>query len=212
MRPARRHRSKLLIVIGVIASICVAVVVTKPRATSRSPHKSVRLAAAPAAPRATAPTSAQLHAAAAVFGVFNHSRKAGDSLPAGSAYADGVSRRIGSSSDLLRAWAVSTNDQVCVTLHAPKGPAGPAACNTVAELRNPNQLLVDVSTSSDSSSEVIAGVAPTGVSSIKIEFSDGTSATVPVVNNGFTYTASKSQKIGELTWSDAGVTNIEKAR
>lgn len=215
MNRSRPRRAVVLTTSAAVALVCLTAALVVPGLSSRSsPQNKVELAAAAAPPEVSTPTAAELHAASTVFGVFNRTADATDSLPAGSAYVGGVSRRIGNSSGPLEAWAVSSGDQVCVTVHASSGPAsgGPAACNTVAELRKPDQLLVDVSTTPASSSlEVVAGVAPQGVSTVTIDFQDGTSATVPVVDDGFTYTTTDSETISSFSWSASGVANLEKA-
>lgn len=213
MSRSSRRRATVLMAMAAIASISAAVRLANPASSSRdSARKRLELAAAPAPPEVSTPTSAELRAAATVFGVFNRPTRAADSLPAGSAYAGGASRRIGSSSGPLQAWAITSGNQVCVTVYASSGPAtgGPAACNTVATLNTSDQLLVDVSTTpATSSSEVIAGLAPDGVSNVTIDFQDGMSAAVPVVNNGFTYTTTDTKPISDFSWSRGGVANRE---
>lgn len=175
-------------------------------------HEQTRLASASAAPLVTAPSSSELAAATTVFGVFSSPSGTGAALPTSSAYSGGVSRQVGSISAPFQAWAVSEGDEVCVTMDG-QGPAssgGPAACNTVAELSQPDQLLVDVSGApSTSSSQVVAGLAPNGVSTVTIRFQDGTSTNVPVTNNGFTYTANSSNPISGFSWTVNGVVNTE---
>lgn len=212
MRRRSWRRASIVITIVALASIwlVVALAGTGPSSESSGP-KTFNLAATPAPPEVSAPTSAQLQAAASVFHVFNRASQAVDSPPSGSAYASGVSRRAGTSSGALQAWAVSTGNQVCVTVYTATGAAsGPAACNTVVALNSSDQLLVDVSTTpATSSSEVIAGLAPDGVSNVTIDFQDGTSAVVPVVDNGFTYTTTDTKTISDFSWSRGGVANRE---
>jgi hypothetical protein len=212
---SRVSRIRMAIVIaGAIASVCVVVALAEPGSSSRGgAQKKLELVAAPTPPEVSAPTSAQLGAAATLFGVFNRPKSTADSLPTGSAYAGGVARRIGPGSGPLEAWAVSAGDRVCVTAYAESGPArgGPAACDTVAALNGPDALLVDVTTTpATSSDEVIVGVVPQGVSKVTINFQDGTSAVVPVINNGFTYTSTDAKQIHDFTWSARGVAHVEE--
>lgn len=137
-------------------------------------------------------------AAASLFGVFSQSATPADALPSQSAYAGGASRRIGPDAGSISAWAVSTGDQMCITLSASSGvgEGGPAACNSVSELSAPNQLLVLGASSGSSTSsasqvpqvqapQVLVGLVPDGASSVEVDFTDGSSTVAPVSNNGF---------------------------
>lgn len=207
-----RRRWRLGVAVG---AVCVAAAVvatsesTRPTAAGRTGH--VALSSAPTPPPVLAPSGARVNAAAQMFKVFDKPARAADSLPKGSAYADGVSRRIGNEARTFSAWAVVTADQVCVTVNASSGAAsgGPAACNTTAELSKPDQLLTLQAQSSDSTYQAIAGIAPQGVSSVTIYFSDGSSTLVPVVNNGFTDSAPDTKTVTKYSWLNNGIANAE---
>lgn len=104
---------------------------------------------------------------------------------------------------------------MCVTLGASSGvgSGGPAACNSVSELRLPNQLRVLTASSGTSAStsqafQVVAGIVPNGASSVEVDFSDGSSAIAPVTNNGFLLTTN-GRTPGTYKWSINGTTFTE---
>lgn len=153
--------------------------------------------------------------AAAVFAVFGTRPTAGDSLPAASAYANGVARQIGIPSAQLSAWAVLKDGQVCVTVSGSGAAAGgPAACNSLSTLAEPGQLLTLEAGEGPAGSsaaaqtavyQVVAGLVPNGVTSVGVHYSDGSSASVPVTNNGFAMlTGGKTPT--EFIWSSSGGT------
>lgn len=198
--------------VGLALVAAVALVVVSAGSSAHHRRASLRLAAAAAAPVVTAPTAAQTSSAAATFGVFGQQAQAADSLPAESAYKVGTARRVGPSSGAVAAWAVVTGEQVCVTVNAGTGPAagGPAACNSPTELAQPNQLLILDAGSSDSSSHVIAGLVPDGVSSVTIDLGSAAPVSVPVTSNGFTYTTPAGELPSGYSWTANGKTSTEK--
>lgn len=210
---AIRRRAAVGGLIG--AALVVTLVLVVGSAGSSANHRrslGFNLAAAPAAPAVTAPTAAQTSSAATTFGVFGQQAQAADSLPADSVYKVGTARRIGSPSASVAAWGVVTGEQVCVTVNAATGPAagGPAACNSPAQLTQPNQLLILDASSSDSSSHVIAGLVPDGVSSVTIDLGGAAPVSVPVASNGFTYTTLAGELPSGYSWTANGTTSTEK--
>ena len=155
--------------------------------------------------------------AVSLFGVFARAASPEDALPSQSAYAGGISRRIGPATDPISAWAVSTGDQMCVTLNASAGvgEGGPAACDTLSNLAAPNQLLVlgassKAATSSPSTApQVLVGLVPNGASTVAITFTDGSSLMAPVTDNGFLiHTAGRTP--AAFQWSIGGTSYTEK--
>jgi hypothetical protein len=141
--------------------------------------------------RARAQDPAQL-TAASMFAVFAKAPTPADALAATSAYSHYQSRRIAADDGAISVFGVDEGGQVCVTLSASSGVAagGPAACNSVSELSQPNQLLVLGASSQTTSTtnpapQVLAGLVPNGVSNVEVDFTDGSSVDAPVTNNGF---------------------------
>jgi hypothetical protein len=207
-------------VIALIAVVaCGALILTLAASGNRAAHLKVpRLTrvAEPAPPAIEVPTTADTANASGTFSVLSHAATPRDSLPATSPYVGGAARLVGpasgagqASTSAPSAWLVVTHEQVCITL-----ASGAAACNSLAELQKPNQLLSVSSTAtrpgSQPSPTVIAGIAPTGVDSVTIHFQDGSAAVAPVTNDGFVYTTSRSQSVPTgYTWSANGVPSAE---
>lgn len=147
------------------------------------------LAVVSAAPSARATDASYAHAqAAAHFSVFAQPAAAGDALPAGSAYSGGTSRRIAGRARSFSAWAILRGSHLCVTVDAGSGPAagGPTACNSVRQLTRPGQILIlAAGTGSGTAPQILAGLIPDGVSSVMISYANGSTAAVPVHDNGF---------------------------
>lgn len=148
---------------------------------------------------------------ASLFAVFGRSATSADALPSSSAYAPYQSRRIGPMDGTISVFGVDEGGgQVCVTLSASSGvgAGGPAACNSISELSQPNQLLVLAASSgtvatTDPTPAVVAGLVPDGASSVEVDFTDGSSAIAPVVNNGFVLTTDGRTPSG-FKWSING--------
>jgi hypothetical protein len=212
--PAVRHRVIGLALALVLAALAVVAIHDGYRSSQSASPSRVKLASEPTVPQVAAPSAAQVQTAAAQFAVFGQAATAGDALPTQSAYSAGVPRRIGPSSSSVAVWGVVTAGQICVTVNATTGPAagGPAACNTPAELAEPNQLLATIASSSGSGSQVIAGIAPNGVSGVTINFSDGSSVIAPVKRNGFLYIAPASVTFSGFAWTNAGGTTATEQR
>jgi hypothetical protein len=136
-------------------------------------------------PPGASPAYAQ---AATRFPVFAQPAAKGDALPSSSAYSGGISRRIAGSTQPFSTWAVLRGNQLCITVNARSGPAagGPAACNSVSRLTQPGQFLVlTASTGNGTTPQIIAGLVPGGISSVTISYTNGSTAAVPVNDNGF---------------------------
>lgn len=155
--------------------------------------------------------------AASVFAVFGNSATSADALPVSSAYAQYQSRLIGPADGAISAFGVNEgDDQVCVTLSASSGvgAGGPAACNSVSELSQPNELLVLAASSGTTSTtnpppQVLAGLVPNGATSVEIDFTDGSSVTAPVTNNGFLL-STDGRTPSAFKWSINGTTFTEE--
>ena len=216
MNPHPGSRSRWLWAGGLaLGAICAAGVLVfaagRPAHVARQSPAQLRLASAPAPVAVARPTPGEVAAAANTFGILRQPATRQDSLPANSAYGSGVARRTGATLNGATEWIVVTQGQVCATATSTTGPAasGPAACNALATLNEPNQLLVDVSSSDQSPSEIIFGIAPDGASSVTIHFSSGKSIIAPVIDNGFASEASKTEQVSGFTWSVGGVTETE---
>jgi hypothetical protein len=215
-------RLKRPAIVLVAAVACAALVLVLATSGNREAHrKAPRLTrvAESAPPAIEAPTTADIANAAGTFGVLSRAATPGDSLPATSPYLGGAARLVGpasgagqASTSAPSAWLVVTHEQVCITI-----ANGAAACNSLAELQKPDQMLSVSSTAirpgSQPSPTVIAGLAPTGVDSVTIHFQDGSTVVAPVTNDGFVYTTSLSQSVPSgYTWSVNGEPSAEMRR
>jgi hypothetical protein len=159
--------------------------------------------------------------------VFGRAARPSDALPARPAYtagsgaiaAGGIIRRIGPAGGAVTEWGSAKGDELCITVGASAGVAsgGPAACNQLAILSQPKELLVMAAGSGGGASksgdppppsQVVAGLAPNGVSSVTINFTNGTSAVVPVANNGFVLNTD-GRTPGTYKWVADGSQNTE---
>jgi hypothetical protein len=152
--------------------------------------------------------------AIANFAVFGKPAAAADALPARSAYAGGTARRIAGDSQTFSSWGVLSGGQVCVTVDASSGAAagGPAACNSVADLIQPGQLLVlGAGTGDNQIPQLLVGLVPNGVQSVTVVFKDGSKVNAPVIDNGFAL-ATGGRTPAHYSWTTAaGATETEPA-
>lgn len=148
------------------------------------------------------------------FAVFGAPAQALDALPTGSAYSGGIAMRIAGTAQSFSAWGVLDGSQMCVTVDASSGPGagGPAACNSVAELTQPGQLLVlGAGTGDNQVAQILVGLVPNGVSAVTVSYKNGTKAVVPVNNNGFAV-ATGGLMPDHYSWATAtGNTETESA-
>jgi hypothetical protein len=112
------------------------------------------------------------------------------------------------------AWiALEGDSQICVIV-ALAGTL-PSACDSPASLAQSNQLLITSAgagydppsagnTGARPPDQVLAGIAPDGVAAVTIEFSDGSSRTVAVHDNGFETALGSPNPVG-FRWSTHGV-------
>jgi hypothetical protein len=139
-------------------------------------------AAGPAAPSATVVKQ---------FAIFNRASVASDALPAEagpSPAAASVVRRVATGTSSLSQWATLSGNQACVVIDgtAPGAHGAPAACGTLEPAHEESELLTIVAgESGPDAPTVLAGLIEDGVTDVTITLANGTTHTVPVVENGF---------------------------
>ncbi|HEX2703746.1 MAG TPA: hypothetical protein VHM72_09975 [Solirubrobacteraceae bacterium] len=107
----------------------------------------------------------------------------------------------------LLAWAVAGSGRLCVA--ESDGGGGSQACAAAATLTaDPSSILYTATaegTPSTDADEVdlVVGLAPDGVGGVTFRFGDGTSAEVPVIDNGFQLSVGRLVTISSLSWEDA---------
>lgn len=113
------------------------------------------------------------------------------------------------------AWAVAGDGQICVAESDAGG--GSEACASAATVTaNTNSLLYTATAEGTPSNDtgavdLVAGLAPDGVSDVTLHFGNGTSAQVPVVDNGFQLKTATPVTIASLSWEDsAGVPHTQE--
>jgi hypothetical protein len=151
------------------------------------------------------------------YSVFGQPPSPADAIPTGFAadQAAGTEVRSQPTSVLgLLVWAVAREDQLCVA-EADLG-GGSEACAPAASIAaGSNSLLYSATAEGTASTDVgavdlIVGLAPDGASGLTFQFSDGTSATVPIVDNGFQLSTPGLVKIASVSWQDAsGASHVE---
>lgn len=174
---------------------------------------------APGSQKAAQPSPAAVNALSQ-FGVFSHAAGPADVPPSQAGYAGGISRRIASTTGSVDAWAVLTGDQLCITVNASSGPAqgGGAACASAQALAAVGQRQFMVlgagagpSGSPPQADQLVVGLVPDGVSAVTVAFTDGSSTTASVINNGFELNTN-GRMPSTYTWSSSdGATHTEPA-
>jgi hypothetical protein len=154
------------------------------------------------------------------YSIFQRTASTSDSLPAGvDEEATVTARRQQADATDIMQWATATGETICVVdrytpASSPNGvrPDTNQSCNQVANLEAEHQLLVQSSLVGGTSStppkpglaNVISGLAPNGVTSVTITFSDGTSLQAPVVENGFSYQiVGEPKAVSDVSWTTA---------
>jgi hypothetical protein len=107
----------------------------------------------------------------------------------------------------MLAWAVAGDGQLCIA-ESTSGGAGSQACAPAATLTATGDLLYTATaqgTASTDSDQVdlLAGLAPDGVSSVTVSFADAPTVQVPVSDNGFQLQTAQLVTITSLSWEDA---------
>ncbi len=187
------HRRNLLIALGLsavaIAAGCVIVL-------SEPAHSSV-----------PAPSPNVL----AHYSVFGSTQTAADSLPSDAPWSASLSRRQSTRYAGIGQWATVDGDTLCaVSATTATSAFGPGrVCDEASTLERDDQLLIGGSASGSGSQTpgvvtFLYGLAPDGVSSVDVTFTDGTSQTVPVAENGFQLDLEgKGKVLAHVTWRDA---------
>jgi hypothetical protein len=160
------------------------------------------------------------------YSVFARAATNSDPLPAASLVAEPqaaeestITRRLTQSGATdTTEWATLNGEQICVIARSTPSDGLPdtnRACVAAAELEAQHQLLLQLSLVGSTSStppeaglaNVISGLAPDGVTTVTLDFADGTEETVPVTENGFIDRLSSPKMLQHLTWtSPAGQT------
>jgi hypothetical protein len=145
------------------------------------------------------------------YSVFSSTQTASDSLPADAPWSASLSRRQPTRYPGIDQWATVDRDTICAvseTTHT--STFGPGRiCDEASTLEQDGQLLIGGgATGSESQTPGVVtflyGLAPDGISSIDVAFTDGSSQTVPVLENGFQLALEgKGKVLAHVTWRDA---------
>lgn len=188
---AGRRRNLLIAVALLAAAIAVGCVI----AFSESAHSSVD----------TPSPNVLAH-----YSVFSRSQAASDSLPAKAPWAASLSRRQSTRYSGISQWATVDGDTICAVSETRTSALGPGrVCDEASTLEQDGQILIGGGASGSESQTpgvvtYLDGLAPDGVSSINVAFTDGSSQTVPVVENGFQLDLEgKGKVLAHVTWRDA---------
>ncbi|HEY1690033.1 MAG TPA: hypothetical protein VGF95_14355 [Solirubrobacteraceae bacterium] len=155
-----------------------------------------------------APTPAE-EAAIGHTAVFQRGATAQDEVP-GETLLTGVVRRVGPSTAAQRVWASITPTQDCVQV----GEEGASACASPERLEDEPLVVGSVT---ERNAQPLqpgelpeptewAGVAENNVESINVTWSDGTAEAIPVVDNGFEFSAD-GRTVRSLGWTTDGATH-----
>lgn len=163
-------------------------------------------------------TAASPSTPTASYAVFSSAQSAGGAMPPELAAQQSPDAQVSSQPTTvpgLAAWAVATNDQLCVVESDPGGQSEACApANTLSA--EANDLLFTATANGTASTDVdevdlVVGLAPDGVHAVHFTFGDGTGATAPVVDNGFQLATSSLVTIASVSWTDAtGVTHTQE--
>ena len=143
-----------------------------------------------------------------------------DALPTNAGVSAADARSVSTGDPTFKEWATATGDELCAVVGGATlvATGAPSTCNSAARLRGSHELLVFGAgasaaggTSTSPGPEVIAGLAPNGVTSVTIELANGTSQTVPVVDNGFHLMNPGARPQG-FTWKSASGVNYIQGR
>lgn len=148
-----------------------------------------------------APTAAEESAITHVA-AFEQAASSEDSVP-GETVLSGRMRRIGSHGARRRVWGSIDPTQDCVQV----GEEGASACAAPERLEH-EPLIVGASRTTSvplsvdqppPAPEEWAGLAENGVQAVEVTYSDGSTETIPVVDNGF-YFDSGSREVASFAW------------
>jgi len=167
------------------------------------------------------------------YAIFDKPEAAADAIPSYSispalATNAAISRRQETAAAGYGQWATLEGDEVCVVNRytPPSSPNGAPdtsrSCNSAAYLASHDEILVQASLMGGSSetpptpglANVISGIVPNGIAAVSLTFTDGTTATVPVSENGFSVELGQSPKtLADVTWKNSvGKTAAEGQR
>lgn len=163
---------------------------------------------------ASTANSAQVMPSAAViahFSVLGGPQGADDALPATAGINAAIQRKLETSDPAIEQWASLNGEELCVAVAGPAvGSQGlPSACNTSSAVAEGRELLAVEAGGARGTSNVIAGLAPDGVPSVTVTFTDGTTATAKVGTNGF-HLHTNGKRLKMLTWTTPAGTYHEE--
>lgn len=173
-------------------------------------------------PPAHAGTEATPTALLSRYSVFNQPAVAADALPTAATERLGFvsARRQPSGYTDVSHWATVRGDEVCVVVATAAGFEAPyidGACNDAEYLETHHELLTERAYLGNSATppapgaaNLIAGLAPDGVTDVSLSFADGSSAEVPVVDNGFVYRPSDGKVVAHVSWRTAAGATFEQ--
>jgi hypothetical protein len=150
-----------------------------------------------AAAKSTPPNQQAEQAVISHVSAFRRAAASGDAIPASEATISGTVRRIGASTG-PGVWASVNTAELCVQI-----AGGANACIAPEEFAS-RPLIVGAS-SHGSGTEEVAGVAPDGITSVTVDYQDGTSESTPVTDNGFYIVAKHAVKNFAWTTTDGVV-------
>jgi hypothetical protein len=143
-----------------------------------------------------------------------------DALPRNAGVSAADARAVSTGESTLKEWATATGDELCAVVGGSTllAEGAPSTCNSAAHLRDNHELLVLGAGASNAAEagtatepEVIAGLAPNGVTSVTIELANGTSQTVPVVDNGF-HLMNPGARPQRFSWKSASGVNYNQGK
>jgi hypothetical protein len=167
------------------------------------------------------------------YAVFSRPATAADVIPASNPLAAAIAsqvpeatvRALQTAQAGITTWALAGNGQICVAGQTNASGLPAMACGSASTLTaNPNggPSLMSVSASmagpaaANTSNDIgygnlVLGLAPDGIQNVTITLGDGTSARVPVIDNGFQLTTSHLVTIASVSWTDAaGATHTKE--
>jgi hypothetical protein len=171
---------------------------------------------------ATDPPASQTASYVASYAALQSVATSADQMPSAAGLSDVTEARLVSvSTDPSPAWLATTSSgQLCVVV----GASGGSGCVAESALASGTQLLIVGESVGATPSEpltqaqiqaeneagppppqVIAGVAPNGVSTVSVTYSNGTSTTAPVKDNGFEISPGGRSPVA-FSWTDAAGT------
>jgi hypothetical protein len=155
---------------------------------------------------AVAPSAAALNG----YSIFSRPAQSLDAVSAIPQLPSGaLTRRQPSPYAGISQWASVSGDEVCVFVKDAATGDTDGACNSAEYLASHHELLVErayvggsATPPTDQQANLVAGLAPDGVTSVSVKFADGSHVSVPVEANGFVYSlGSGVKKVSGVAWT-----------